>query len=659
VDDQRSDDGADRVLRPPAPRTTRDGAPVTTRDGAPVTTRDGAPVTTRDGAPGTTRDAAPARHARPSGRYQRVNLPPELADRFATERDLGSGGEADLLLVRERSTGEPAVVRIYRHEGLAVDSTKLDRLRHADRRYLIGLLDWGRGDGCTWEVLEYAAAGSLEDLRQARPGPWAPSAVWEVLSELLPAVEYSHSLNMVHRDIKPANVLVRSTAPLDLVLADFGLATFLAATREMRHTRSRTSAYAAPEAATGDTSAALDWWSLGIVLVELLTGRHPFQRPDGSWMDDVMIVRELTVHDIDVSGVADEHWRLLCRGLLTRAPEDRWGSAEVRRWCTGDTPSIAQPRGPAFVFADAAYTDPRSLADAMRNRWSDARRLLAGQQMAAPQFLAFRDWAGEWELTSVLRVLSQPTRLDRAVTQVILALDPHGPVTFCQRPMDHENLIALAAEAIGGPGPARGVVDLLYRDGILAVLDGRPGCEGYGLLDSRWRRLVEGFETRTRQLRLPLSPEERPMYLAMLLTAAFPGQEELYAQEVASAGANPDAQAQPWFCQLVAEHIPTESLPAHHATVLLAASLAEEKRRREVGRRKSMDDASAVLGIVCGLLGCLPLLGIVTGPAAFYFGYRARRGNHRTASTWCYVLGVLTLLNVLCSAPAALSNLGA
>src|SRR5205823_4343599 len=160
---------------------------------------------------------------------------------------------------------------------------------------------------------------------------------------------------------KPGNILVRAEHPVDLVLADFGLATFLAGTREMRRTSSRTSAYAAPEAATGEASRALDWWSLGIVLVELLTGTHPFQRPDGTWMDDVMIVRELTVHDIDLSAVPDERWRLLCRGLLTRAPEQRWGPRETASWRQGGSPRVVEARhGPAYVFAGAAYDDPRA-----------------------------------------------------------------------------------------------------------------------------------------------------------------------------------------------------------------------------------------------------------------------------------------------------------
>jgi hypothetical protein len=486
--------------------------------------------------------------------------------------------------------------------------------------------------------------------------------VWEVLTELLPAVEHAHSLRMVHRDIKPANVLVRGTAPLDLVLADFGLATFLAATREMRHTTSRTSAYAAPEAATGDTSAALDWWSLGIVLVELFTGRHPFQRLDGSWMDDVRIVRELTVHDIDLSGVADERWRQLFRGLLTRAPEDRWSSAEVRRWCAGDMPEVARPHGPAFVFVDAAYTDARSLAAAMRSRWHDARRLLAGQSVGSPQFLAFRDWAAECELTQVLRVLSQPGRPERTLTQVILALDPDGPPTFCQAPMDRAGLARTLSDAISGSAPARNVVSVMFADGILTVLDGRPGCAGYALLDSRWRRLVEEFDGRCQ--RLGLIPPDRPMYLAMLLLAAFPGQENVLGQQATTAAANPYALAQPWFHALAHEQVPPDLAPALHAAIVLASPVAVDRtnrdiavremhaaeavRQAEVRRQQSLDSAAVAVGIVCGAISCFPYIGIVTGPIAIYCGFRARRGNNRSASNWCFTLGVLGIMWALC-----------
>ncbi|MFV2019352.1 protein kinase domain-containing protein [Micromonospora sp. LOL_023] len=503
----------------------------------------------------------------------RTNLPPTLRHRYVAERNLVSGDGADLLLVRDRETGEPAVVRLFHRDVLPVDESMLESLSRADRHHLLGLLEWGSDDGSTWEVLEYAPGGSLKELLRARPGPWPPQTVQEVLNQLLPTLEYLHSLRIVHCDIEPASILVRSTEPLDLVLAGIGLTTFFAGA-QVRQTTSHASAYAAPEAATGNMSTGLDWWSVGIVLVELLTGRHPFQRPDGSWMDDMLIARKLIFNDVDLSMIADERWRLLCRGLLCRAPEGRWGAAEIRQWCAGGAPALAEPQGPAFTFAGAVYTTPQALADAFRQRWSDGRRLLAGQRLDATQLLALQEWTGECGLTAFQRPLDQPFRPDRAVAQVVRALDPTGPAVVQGRRVDQEHLLQLANEAMGEAGPARALLDVLYQDGILAVLDDLPGCSGYALLDSQWRRLVDDFVARANALSLPLSAESRSLYRAMLLLAAVPGEEEALAPQAAEAAADPDAQAQPWFAHLARENLSEESRPAHHAILLHAAPLA-------------------------------------------------------------------------------------
>ena len=85
--------------------------------------------------------------------------------------------------------------------------------------------------------------------------PWMSSTdqVRDIYDQLASAITYANSLGMVHRDIKPGNILIRNLHPLDLVLADFGLTKFIAATHQMG-TTSRTSAYAPPEAIGGQAT---------------------------------------------------------------------------------------------------------------------------------------------------------------------------------------------------------------------------------------------------------------------------------------------------------------------------------------------------------------------------------------------------------------------
>ena len=104
-----------------------------------------------------------------------------------------------------------------------------------------------------------------------------PTLVRAVVKELADAIDHIHSIEIVHRDIKPQNVLVRPEQPLDLVLADFGVAQafVMSALGQV----AGTFAYLAPEGTHGRLSRTGDWWALGVITHELLTGRHLFADP--------------------------------------------------------------------------------------------------------------------------------------------------------------------------------------------------------------------------------------------------------------------------------------------------------------------------------------------------------------------------------------------
>ena len=251
------------------------------------------------------------------------------------------GGEADLLVCHPSAGGDQVVIKLYRQREAHLDDSALKRVLSADPAHVVKVFEADQYAGYWWEVQEYVALGSLVDLAD-REGPQLPTPLLhEVLQELVIALTHLHGLGIVHRDLKPSNILVRTRDRLDLVLADFGLAVLLATRREMR-SGSRTSAYAAPEAAWGDTSVSRDWWSLGMTLLELTQGSNPFRNSNGTWMEDAQINAWLSTRPIDLEGVEDQRWRLLLEGLLTRDPDHRWMSDEIRRWQAGESPPIYQ-----------------------------------------------------------------------------------------------------------------------------------------------------------------------------------------------------------------------------------------------------------------------------------------------------------------------------
>ncbi|EHB48666.1 serine/threonine protein kinase [Mycolicibacterium rhodesiae JS60] len=395
--------------------TTRDGRPGTTRDAGPGTTRDPAPHgeplrphTTRDGGPSTTRDAAGFAGSGAVGASD-FPLPHYLAAEYEIVDDtLGTGGEADVAVLRHRGDGTLKVVKVYRR-GITLPQSFVDRLGTADPAHVLPV---ARTTYTGWtsprfvEVMDYLRHGSLETLLEQSGGS-APDLAEAILVEMTDALDYIHSqLRIVHRDIKPANIMIRTCEPLDLVLADLGIAAEVA---ELRRSRRETTGgvkgtlvYQSPETLNmSDAGASRDWWALGMTICEVLTGQHPFKDRRGHTLrDENMIRHAITMGVIDMSMITDSRWNLLCRGLLAHNPDDRWCATQVRAWLAGDSPAVAthqpQPTGAAAVvrpyrFAGQRFTDPVALASHMVNNWDTAAAVFTSAEECA----TLRAWIRE------------------------------------------------------------------------------------------------------------------------------------------------------------------------------------------------------------------------------------------------------------------------
>jgi len=86
---------------------------------------------------------------------------------------------------------------------------------------------------------------------------------------------YLHKNNVIHRDLKPENVLMDAQGYI--CLADFGLAKFLNGSQDQTYSFCGTAEYLAPEILDMKGHGfAVDWWTLGILIYEMATGRPPF-----------------------------------------------------------------------------------------------------------------------------------------------------------------------------------------------------------------------------------------------------------------------------------------------------------------------------------------------------------------------------------------------
>ena len=199
--------------------------------------------------------------------------------------------------------------------------------------------DAGEHDGDAFVVLDLIDGPTLAD-RLAATGPPTPTETADLGAQVADALAHVHDRGVVHRDVTPANVLCGPEG--QAFLADFGIARLIDTTRlTAAETAVGTAAYMAPEQVQGlDVEPAADIYSLGLVLLELLTGRKAFT---GS-APEAALARLTRSPDTDTD--VPSAFRPLLRQMTDRTPSNRPTAAEVRH------------RLSAMVLGAEAFTAP-------------------------------------------------------------------------------------------------------------------------------------------------------------------------------------------------------------------------------------------------------------------------------------------------------------
>ncbi len=165
-----------------------------------------------------------------------------------------------------------------------------------------------------------------------------------VALQLSEGVQWIHGAGKLHRDLKPSNVLVTPSARV--VILDFGLATEL-----IQDARSSTTdgmlvgtiPYMSPEQGGGkDVSAASDWYSVGTILYEAITGRLPFIGRPLQMLTDKQLFDPPAPAEL-VDGVPSD-LNSLCMRLLSRNPQSRPSGEEIIQVLRSSRSEAPNPR---------------------------------------------------------------------------------------------------------------------------------------------------------------------------------------------------------------------------------------------------------------------------------------------------------------------------
>ena len=246
---------------------------------------------------------------------------------FDPLRCLGKGTYGTVLLVKQAATGKLYAQKQFQKASLTVrkklvEQTKTERniLESVNRHPFVVKLYYAFQDHeKLYLILEYAQGGELfERMRNEHMFPEETAAFY--MAEMVLALEHLHkTVGVVYRDLKPENCLLDAEG--HLLLTDFGLSKVKVDGEECR-SMTGTVEYMAPEVIQEqEYGTAVDWWSFGILGVDLLTGSSPFHANNDMKIREKILKSKLVLPYYLSPDAKD----LLTR-LLRKEPKKRLGA---------------------------------------------------------------------------------------------------------------------------------------------------------------------------------------------------------------------------------------------------------------------------------------------------------------------------------------------
>ncbi|KAG0700106.1 kinase-like domain-containing protein [Suillus ampliporus] len=245
-------------------------------------------------------------------------------DEFELITVIGKGSFGKVMQVRKRDTMRIYALKTIRKAHIVdrkeITHTLAERLvlARVDNPFIVPLKFSFQSEQKLYLVLAFVNGGELfHHLQREQRFNEERSRFYS--AELLLALEHLHELDVVYRDLKPENILLDYTG--HIALCDFGLCKLNMKDSDTTNTFCGTPEYLAPEILNGQGyNKSIDWWTLGVLLYEMLSGLPPFYDEVTDKMYQKILTDPLTFGP-DIGTEA----RSILTSLLNRDPSKRLG----------------------------------------------------------------------------------------------------------------------------------------------------------------------------------------------------------------------------------------------------------------------------------------------------------------------------------------------
>ncbi len=271
-----------------------------------------------------------------------VDIPTELAG-YRIIRELGRGGMGVVYLAEDPQGGATVALKtivpavVSDRKAIARFVREADILRSLQHEHIVGCHKVGESEGRLFIAMEFVPGTDAAKLLKQKGGAIPVRDAVRILCQLLSALEYAHSKQLVHRDIKPGNILVADDGKKKSVkLADFGLARVYQESRlsglTMQGDVGGTLAYMPPEQITSfrQVRPAADQYSAAATLYTLLCGRHVFDFQPG--VPPLMtVLQEMPIPLRQRRPEIPEELATIIHKALAKEPADRYPDVGILR----------------------------------------------------------------------------------------------------------------------------------------------------------------------------------------------------------------------------------------------------------------------------------------------------------------------------------------